>query len=357
MSETPLNILSGQLNELSGRLIDIDRFTNTLRAVDSESKEANEILNGLLEKMRVSVNLLREAQKDVIVTQTTLNGRLREVRESFLRLVGTREPDLKIREESVAEFDQQSTAVNKLIADRANAIATAPSPFDDNARRARATSIAKEQGKFDTAAEKYDTRTRYYSGRIESVNKQIRRIKLGYAHKLLERHKEDNRLIVGWRESSDDYPNKYDYRQSDLLNAFADKFKLDKASDEDYRDYHRRISDTFDSPFFKENKLMMDLLRDPKAERDQYDAIKIHYDTFIEGLDNRYKTIDSTMRNRLGNISDVSRRTAESLSAPSYLRELDNYINNEATADENKALAIKCKSEKSIGLVSCLSLE
>nr|WP_196249636.1 MobA/MobL family protein [Psychrobacter sp.]QJS05518.1 mobilization/conjugation protein [Psychrobacter sp.] len=266
--------------------------------------------------------------------------------EGILRLVGRREPDLKTREESVAEFEQQATAVNRLITDRANAIATAPSPFDDNARRARATRLAKEKREFDTAAENHDTRTRYYSGRIESVNKQLRHIRLGYAQKLLERHKEDNRLIDGWRESSDDYPNKYDYRQSDLLNAFADKFKLDKASDEDYRDYHKRISDTFDSPFFTENKPIMDLLRDPKAERDQYDAIKTHYDTFIEELDNRYKTIDSTMRNRLGNILDVSRRTAESLSAPSYLKELDNYINNEATADENKALAIKCKSDK-----------
>nr|WP_181718197.1 MobA/MobL family protein [Psychrobacter sp.]QJS05936.1 mobilization protein, MobA/MobL [Psychrobacter sp.] len=273
-------------------------------------------------------------------------GRAVKRTERILRLVGTREPDLKTREESVAEFDQQAKAVNRLITERANAIATAPSPFDDNARRARATSIAKEQREFDTAAENHDRKTRYYSGRIESVNKQIRRIRLGYAHKLLERHKEDNRLIVGWHESSDDYPNKYDYRQSDLLNAFAEKFKLNKASDEDYRDYHRRISDTFDSPFFKENKAIMDLLRDPKAERDQYDAIKTHYDTFIEELDNRYKTIDSTMRNRLGNISDVSRRTAESLSAPSYLKELDDYINNEATADENETLAIKCRSDK-----------
>nr|WP_181717544.1 MobA/MobL family protein [Psychrobacter sp.]QJS05802.1 mobilization protein MobA/MobL [Psychrobacter sp.] len=273
-------------------------------------------------------------------------GRAVKRTERILRLVGTREPDLKTREESVGEFEQQAKAVNRLIANRANAIATAPSPFDDNARRARATRLAREQREFDTAAENHDRKTRYYSGRIESVNKQIRRIRVGYAQKLLERHKEDNRLIDGWRESSDDYPNKYDYRQSDLLNAFADKFKLNKASGEDYREYHKRISDTFDSPFFTENKAIMDLLRDPKAERDQYDAIKTHYDTFIEELDNRYKTIDSTMRNRLGNVADVSRRTAESLSAPSYLKELDNYINNEATADENKALAIKCRSNK-----------
>ena len=265
--------------------------------------------------------------------------------EGILRLARTREPDLKTREESVAEFEQQAKAVNRLIADRANAIATTPSPFDDNSRRARATRLAREQREFDTAAENHDRKTRYYSGRIESVNKQIRHIRLGYAQKLLDRHKEDNRLRVGWRESSDDYPNKYDYRQSDLLDAFADKFKLNKTSGEDHRDYLKRIANTFDSPFFKENKPIMDLLREPKAERDQYDAIKTHYDSFIKNLDEQRKAIDDKKKYVLGNTGEVSRMTAESLSAPSYINALDNYINNEATADQNKTLAIEHRAD------------
>ena len=265
--------------------------------------------------------------------------------KGILRLVGTREPDLKTREESVADFNQQAKAVNRLIADRANTITAAPSPFDDNARRARATILAREQREFDTAAENHDRRTRYYSARIESINKQLRRIRLGYAQKLLDRHKEDNRLRVGWRESSDDYPNKYDYRQSDLLNAFADKFKLSKTNDEDHRDYLKRIGDTFDSAFVKENKPIMDLLRDPKAERDQYDAIKIHYDTFIKNIDEQRKVIDDKRKYALGDIGQVSRMTAESLSAPSYINALDNYINDETTADQNKTLAIHHRAD------------
>ncbi len=249
-------------------------------------------------------------------------------------------------EQPATKIAEQERQVDSLIAKHTRTTASiSPSPFDDNARRARAIKLAEEQERFDTAATSYDRRTKYYSGRIESVNKQLRRIRLGYAQKLLDRHKEDNRLRPGWRESSDDYPNKYDYRQSDLLDAFAEKFTLNKASGEDHRDYIRRLSDTFNSPFFTENKPIMDLLRDPKAERDQYDAIKTHYDTFIKNLDEQRKTIDDKKKYTLGDVGQVSRMTAESLSAPSYINALDNYINNEATADQNKTLAIRHRAD------------
>ena len=249
-------------------------------------------------------------------------------------------------EQPATKIAEQERQVDSLIAKHTRTTTSiSPSPFDDNARRARAIKLAEEQERFDTAATSYDRRTKYYSGRIESVNKQLRHIRLGYAQKLLDRHKEDNRLRPGWRESSDDYPNKYDYRQSDLLDAFAEKFTLNKASGEDHRDYIRRLSDTFDSPFFTENKPIMDLLRDPKAERDQYDAIKIHYDTFIKNLDEQRKTIDDKKKYALGDVGQVSRMTAESVSAPSYINALDNYINNEATADQNKALAIEHRAD------------
>lgn len=249
-------------------------------------------------------------------------------------------------EQPATKIAEQERQVDSLVAKHTRTTTSiSPNPFDDNARRARATRLAREQEQFDTAAENYDRRTRYYSGRIESVNKELRRIRLVYGQKFLDRHKEDNRLRPGWRESSDDYPNKYDYRQSELLDAFADKFQLNKASGEDHRDYLKRISDTFDSPFFTENKPIMDLLRDPKSERDQYDAIKTHYDTFIKNLDEQRKAIDDNTKRTLGNTGEVSRMTAESLSAPSYINALDNYINDEATADQNKTLAIKHRAD------------
>lgn len=263
-----------------------------------------------------------------------------------IKRTGQIEQIIRRSEHPATKIAEQERQVDSLVAKNTRTTPSiSPNPFDDNARRARAIKLTEQQGQLDTAAEKYDRRTRYYSGRIESVNKQLRHIRLGYAQKLLDRHKEDNRLRPGWRESSDDYPNKYDYRQSDLLDAFAERFTLNKASDEDHRDYIRRLSDTFDSPFFTENKPIMDLLRDPKAERDQYDAIKIHYDTFIKNLDEQRKTIDDKKKYALGDIGQVSRMTAESVSAPSYINALDNYINDETTADQNKTLAIKHRAD------------
>ena len=247
------------------------------------------------------------------------------------------------RATNIAEQEKQ---VDSLITKHTRTTASiSPSPFDDNARRARATKLTEQQGQFDTAAASYGRRSEYYDSVLESAYSRARQIRLRYAQKLLDRHKEDNRLRVGWRESSDDYPNKYDYRQSDLLDAFAEKFTLNKASDEDHRDYMKRIANTFDSPFFTENKPIMDLLHDPKAERDQYDAVKTHYDTFIKNLDEQRKAINDEKKYALGDIGQVSRMTAESLSAPSYLNALDNYINNEATADQNKTLAIEHRAD------------
>ena len=240
----------------------------------------------------------------------------------------------------------QQRQIDSLIAKHAKTTASiSPSPFDDSARRARATRLAKEQEQFDTAAASYDRRTRHYDRIIESAHKRARQLRLSYAQRLLDRQKESNRLRPGWRESSDEYPNKYDYRQSDLLDAFAKKFKLDKAPDEDYRDYIRRLSSTFNAGFVKENKAIMDLLRDPKAERDQYDSVKTHYDTFIKDLDAQRKIIDDKKKYALGDIGQVSRMTAESLSAPSYIVALDSYINSETTAEQNKTLAIKHRAD------------
>ena len=326
----------------------------TKQRVDDSKRWINSINSGHIRaqhRIERSKRQLDSGKQDVerAVAAGTETSRVAEKNSRYaewaIKRTGQIDQIISGSEQPATNIAEQERQVDSLIAKRTRTTASI-SPFDDNARRARATSIAKEQGQFDTAAEKYDTRTRYYSGRIESVNKQLRHIRLGYAEKLLDRHKEDNRLRPGFRDSSDDYPNKYDYRQSDLLDAFAEKFKLNKASGEDHRDYIKRIANTFDSPFFTENKPIMDLLGDPKAERDQYDAIKIHYDTFIKELDKRYEMIDSTMRNRLGNVGEVSRRTAESLSAPSYLKELDDYIDNETTADENKALATQCRSDK-----------
>ena len=237
-------------------------------------------------------------------------------------------------EHKAVSHQQRAREVNQLITDRANAIATAPNPFDDSARRARTARLTEQQGRFNRKSAEEDRG-------VENAFERARLVRLRYVPKWLDRHKENNRLRPGFRESSDDYPDKLDYRQSDLLDAFAERLGLNKANDEYPRDYMTRMIDRFDSKLVTENKAIINLLRDPKAERDQYDAIKIHYDTFIKNLDEEREATNSKIRGGLGNIGGVSRMIAKSISAPSYIRSLDSYINNVENEELNRALAIE----------------
>nr|WP_181716246.1 MobA/MobL family protein [Psychrobacter sp.] len=339
-----------QIELAAGRLT-----SRTKQSVDDSQRWIDAINNGAVRaqhRIERTKRQLDSGKQDVerAVAADTETIRVAEKNSGYaewaIKRTGQIEQIISDSEQPATKTAEQERQVHSLVAKHTRTTTSInPNPFDDNERRARANKLTRQQGQFDTAAASYDRRTRYYDRIIESAYKRARQIRLSHAQKLLDRDKEENRLRPGWRESSDDYPNKYDYRQSDLLDAFADKFKLNKASGEDHRDYLKRISDTFDSPFFTENKPIMDLLRDPKAERDRYDAIKTHYDTFIENLDEQRKAIDDKAKYALGDISQVSRMTAESLSAPSYINALDDYINDETTASQNKTLAIEHRAD------------
>lgn len=281
-----------------------------------------------------AINKVIEGISKIIGSNSENAERAIKSSERLLKVAGTREPDVKTREERIAEFEQQARDVNKIITDRANAITTAPNPFDDKARRARATKITEQQGRFNrkTAAEDRG---------VENAFERAKLVRLRYVKKWLNRHKDSDRLRPGFRESSDDYPDKLDYRQDDLLDAFAEKFGLNKTDDEGYQNYMKRMIDRFDSKLVTENKAVINILRDPKTERDQYDAIKIHYDTFIKNLDEEREAVDSKTRSDLGNVGGISKMIAGSISAPSYIESLNSYINDEANEDLNIVLAIK----------------
>ena len=110
MSNTPLNILSGQLKKLSGLIEDINESSNTLMTANSESKEENETLDGLLENMRVSVDSLMQAQE----TQTTLYGRLNELNK-FSKLLHQENLTLKQEKEELQSLSsKQQQLINSL---------------------------------------------------------------------------------------------------------------------------------------------------------------------------------------------------------------------------------------------------
>src|SRR5699024_9419784 len=89
-----------------------------------------------------------------------------------------------------------------------------PTPFDDNARRARAAGLNQQQGRINRE-------TRRAKLEDERRSERAEQLKLRFAHKLLTASKPDNCLRPGWNEDPNDYPDKYDYRQIEVIKEFV----------------------------------------------------------------------------------------------------------------------------------------
>ncbi len=209
----------------------------------------------------------------------------------------------------------------------------APTPFDDNYRRAflkRERQIDKELADADDKAH------RGKFGDKENSN-NLRATLNAFAHRLMTRHDEKFSLRPGFHDNPTDYPDKFDYRQVKILDRFANELGLNNDFD-DFRDEQRRVADLFTLDVMQDNLNAMDILINRQKERKNYNEVTADFDTFITRLDANRATENNELQGLLGR-SDISRMTAETLTAVSYLDNIEQYINNETTADECKTLA------------------
>lgn len=209
----------------------------------------------------------------------------------------------------------------------------APTPFDDNYRRAflkRERQIDKELADADDKAH------RGKFGDKENSN-NLRATLNAFAHRLMTRHDEKFSLRPGFHDNPTDYPDKFDYRQVKTLDRFANELGLNNDFD-DFREEQRRVADLFTLDVMQDNLNAMDILINRQKERKNYNEVTADFDTFITRLDANRATENNELQGLLGR-SDISRMTAETLTAVSYLDNIEQYINNETTADECKILA------------------
>ena len=209
----------------------------------------------------------------------------------------------------------------------------APTPFDDNYRRAflkRERQIDKELADADDKAH------RGKFGDKENSN-NLRATLNAFAHRLMTRHDEKFSLRPGFHDNPTDYPDKFDYRQVKILDRFANKLGLNNDFD-DFRDEQRRVADLFTLDVMQDNLNALDILINRQKERENYNEQTADFDAFITRLDANRATENKDLQGSLGR-SDISRMTAETLTAVSYLDNIEQYINNETTADECKTLA------------------
>lgn len=179
-------------------------------------------------------------------------------------------------EQQTASSVEQEKRVNSLIAERTGKrSSTRPNPFDDAARRARATRISEQSERFDRRTEQFDrdiARNRSADARTAEA---AGRLKLNMAMVLLNRYHE-NSALQHW-ENIEDHPEKLDSRQVSLLDGFAQTIGVDDKIT-DFINDSRRVAEFFTVDVIEQNIEIFKLLRNPADERELHN--KSNAETF-----------------------------------------------------------------------------
>lgn len=212
----------------------------------------------------------------------------------------------------------------------------APTPFDDNARRARAARLDQQQRRIDR-----ETRRATYEDKRRS--ERAEQLKLILAHKLLTATQPDNCLRSGWNEDPNDYPDKYDYRQIEVIKDFVTSLNLQS---KDFRDNLTAVKNKIDESFIANNKDLIHLVNHPKQEREQYNERLTAWFEFKEYIDQKRADFNQSIIPKLGgSAGEVGKMTRDIISSFDYIRGLDQFISDDKQTIEARELAKSHRSD------------
>ena len=212
----------------------------------------------------------------------------------------------------------------------------APTPFDDKARRARAARLDQQQRRIDR-----ETRRATYEDKRKS--ERAEQLKLILAHKLLTATHSDNCLRPGWNEDPNDYPDKYDYRQIEVIKDFVTSLNLQS---KDFRDNLIAVKNKIDERFITNNKDLIHLVNHPKQEREQYNERLTAWFEFKEDIDQKRADFNQSIIPKLGgSAGEVGRMTRDIISSFDYIRGLDQFISDDKQTIEARELAKSHRSD------------
>lgn len=212
----------------------------------------------------------------------------------------------------------------------------APNPFDDKARRARADRLNQQQRRIDR-----ETRRATYEDKRRS--ERAEQLKLILAHKLLTATQPDNCLRSGWNEDPNDYPDKYDYRQIEVIKDFVTSLNLQSKN---FRDNLTAVKNKIDESFIANNKDLIHLVNHPKQEREQYNERLTAWFEFKEDIDQKRADFNQSIIPKLGgSAGEVGRMTRDIISSFDYIRGLDQFISDDKQTIEARELAKSHRSD------------
>ena len=264
---------------------------------------------------------------------TTKSSNTAQANEKLIQRIDNIKQSINSVTEAIGKSD---LAINRAVEQSSR---PAPSPFDDNYRRA----FHERKRRIDRELREQDKQAHRESYADEKDNNDLRATLSAFAHRLMTRHNEKFSLRPGFRDNPADYPEKFDYRQVKVLDHFANELGLNNDFD-NFREEQRRIADLFTFDVMQNNLNAMDILINRQKERQNYHEVTADFDAFITRLDASRTAKNNELQGSLGR-SDISRMTAETLTAVSYLDDIGQYINKETTADECKILAQEHISE------------
>ena len=211
-----------------------------------------------------------------------------------------------------------------------------PTPFDDNARRARAARLDQQQRRVDRETRRANLEDKRRSERAEQL-------KLRLAHKLLTATQQDNCLRPGFNDDPNDYPDKYDYRQIEVIKDFVTSLNLQSKY---FRDNLTAVKNKIDESFIANNKDLIHLVNHPKQEREQYNERLTAWFEFKEDIDQKRADFNQSIIPKLGgSAGEVGRMTRDIISSFNYIQGLDHFISDDKQTIEARELAKSHRSD------------
>lgn len=311
-----------------------------------ELKE-NEIINNRAER------IIFESRKNNEREQK--NDRLRTAIERASEFTNTTERNINITNKRVEHTKQQLAKTEQQTERAERAInstdrTATPSPFDEqyrasvNRRKQATARLAEQERRIAEETRRADKDAYFYKRTDERRFEAIELIKRKLAHKLLSREKDE--LRWAWGETSEQYPNKFDPRQIELLENFEKSLNLSFDEYELYPNKLKHIGGLMNPDFIETNKDMFKLLKDPAKEREQYNERLTGFVQFKEQLDSKRAEFNESIIPKFGGSGgEVGRMTRDIISSFSYMKALDNFIVDDTQTPEARELAEKHRAD------------
>ncbi|HBH33906.1 MAG TPA: hypothetical protein DDW38_05105 [Psychrobacter sp.] len=320
-----------------------DKYERELRkAKEAQKKGGHYEIDNTPVTVPGQINAIIKERNELV-----FNSRKREQKNDRLRTVERATKYIENATNNTVSVNQRIDETKRQLerAERAinNTARTAtPNPLEQQYRasvdrREQATAeLARQQRRVDRETRRANLEDKRRSERAEQL-------KLRLAHKLLTATQQDNCLRPGFNDDPNDYPDKYDYRQIEVIKDFVTSLNLQSKY---FRDNLTAVKNKIDESFIANNKDLIHLVNHPKQEREQYNERLTAWFEFKEDIDQKRADFNQSIIPKLGgSAGEVGRMTRDIISSFDYIQGLDQFISDDKQTIEARELAKSHRSD------------